>query len=71
VLRPGGTLIATDSLASDALHHFHEGDTYNPVEPGTLFTRLQTIGFDHISVTVDQGLRFTARKPPPEPDAAG
>ena len=28
VLRPGGALIASDSLASDGLHHFHEGDTY-------------------------------------------
>src|SRR5215469_16924966 len=27
VLRPGGVLIASDSLPSDGLHHFHEGDT--------------------------------------------
>ena len=33
VLRPGGVLICSDSLASNDLHHFHEGDTYNPVEP--------------------------------------
>ena len=49
VLRPGGTLIGSDSLPSDGLHQFHEGDTYNPVEPAALLTRLQTIGFadDH------------------------
>jgi ubiquinone/menaquinone biosynthesis C-methylase UbiE len=64
VLRPGGTLFASDSLPSDDLHHFHVDDTYNPVEPGTLFTRLQTIGFDHMTLSVDLGLRFRARKPP-------
>jgi ubiquinone/menaquinone biosynthesis C-methylase UbiE len=46
VLRPGGMLIGSDSLASDELHHFHEGDVYNPIEPASLFTRLQTVGFD-------------------------
>ena len=34
VLRPGGVLVGSDSLPSDELHHFHEGDTYNPIEPG-------------------------------------
>lgn len=66
VLRPGGTLLGSDSLASDELHHFHEGDTYNPVEPASLLTRLQTIGFDWITIAVDRGLRFRARKPVPE-----
>ncbi len=65
VLKPGGTLVASDSLASDDLHHFHEGDTYNPIDPGTLFTRLQTIGFDHVTISADYGLRFRARKPEP------
>jgi hypothetical protein len=36
----------------------------NPIEPGTLFTRLQTIGFDHIAVAVEEAVRFRARKPP-------
>jgi hypothetical protein len=31
--------------------------------------RLQTIGFDKITVTADAGLRFAAAKPPPEPTA--
>lgn len=65
VLKPGGTLVASDSLASEDLHHFHEGDTYNPIDPGTLLTRLQTIGFDHVSISADYGLRFRARKPEP------
>ena len=34
VLRPGGAFLGSDSLPSDGLHHFHEGDTYNPVAAG-------------------------------------
>jgi hypothetical protein len=63
VLRPGGVLIGSDSLASNDLHHFHAGDTYNPVEPAAFLTRLQTLGFGPITLTVDRGLTFTARKP--------
>ncbi|HEX3689953.1 MAG TPA: class I SAM-dependent methyltransferase [Solirubrobacteraceae bacterium] len=64
VLRPGGTLVGSDSVHSVKLHHFHEGDVYNPIDPGTMFTRLQTIGFDYITVAVEYGMRFRARKPP-------
>jgi ubiquinone/menaquinone biosynthesis C-methylase UbiE len=78
VLRPGGVLIGSDSLASTDLHHFHEGDTYNPVEPASVLPRLQTLGYGKITVTVDGILRFTAHKPAagtqaecgPEADAA-
>jgi SAM-dependent methyltransferase len=63
VLRPGGVLVGSDSLASNELHHFHAGDTYNPVEPAWLLGRLQTLGFGRIAVTVDHGLQFTAHKP--------
>jgi SAM-dependent methyltransferase len=62
VLRPGGTLVGSDSLASEGLHHFHEGDTYNPVEPATLLTRLQTLGFGPITITVGDTLLFRAGK---------
>ena len=62
VLRPGGTLVGSDSLASDRLHHFHEGDTYNPVEPTSLLARLQTLGFAEVSVTAGQRLLFWARR---------
>jgi len=73
VLRPGGTLIASDSLASTTLHEFHEGDTYNPLEPASLLPRLQTIGFGAVMVSVDRGLTFRARKldEPDEPGAPG
>ncbi|MBO0830988.1 MAG: class I SAM-dependent methyltransferase [Actinobacteria bacterium] len=63
VLRPGGVLIGSDSVASDDLHHFHEGDTYNPVEPAALLTRLQTIGFAPVTVTVTYSVLFIAGKP--------
>lgn len=63
LLRPGGYLIGSDSLASDALHRFHEGDTYNPVEPAGLLPRLQTLGFGEVTITVADRLMFRARKP--------
>jgi ubiquinone/menaquinone biosynthesis C-methylase UbiE len=62
VLRPGGVFLGSDSLPSDGLHHFHEGDTYNPVEPAAFLTRLQTVGFGAITLHVGHNLIFTARK---------
>jgi ubiquinone/menaquinone biosynthesis C-methylase UbiE len=50
VLRPGAPLVASDSLASDELRAHHEGDTYNPVDPSTLPSRLTTAGFGHVEV---------------------
>jgi ubiquinone/menaquinone biosynthesis C-methylase UbiE len=65
VLRPGGALIGSDSLASDGLHGFHEGDTYNPVEPSAFLVRLQTVGFAAITLHVSYNLVFTAWKEDP------
>jgi ubiquinone/menaquinone biosynthesis C-methylase UbiE len=65
VLRPGGTFLGSDSLPSDGLHQFHEGDTYNPVEPAAFLTRLQTVGFAAITLHVGYNLIFTARKESP------
>ena len=65
VLRPGGTFLGSDSLGSDDLHHFHEGDTYNPVEPAAFLTRLQTTGFGTITLIVGYNLIFIARKGDP------
>ena len=62
VLRPGGTFLGSDSLPSDGLHRFHEGDTYNPVEPAAFLTRLQTAGFAAVTLRVGHNLIFTARK---------
>jgi ubiquinone/menaquinone biosynthesis C-methylase UbiE len=63
VLRPGGVLIGSDSLASSDLHHFHADDTYNPVDPASVLSRLQTVGFGNVTVIVDDVLKFVAAKP--------
>jgi ubiquinone/menaquinone biosynthesis C-methylase UbiE len=63
VLRPGGWLAGSDSLASNDLHCFHHDDTYNPAEPSTLLVWLRTLGFAPITITVGSELLFTARKP--------
>lgn len=63
VLRPGGSLVGSDSLASDDLHQFHAGDTYNPVEPVWLLIQLRTLGFNPISLRLGDELVFSARKP--------
>ncbi|MGH3202845.1 MAG: class I SAM-dependent methyltransferase [Streptosporangiaceae bacterium] len=65
VLRPGGVLIGSDSLASNDLHHFHVGDTYNPIEPAAALSRLQTLGFGQITIVVDGVFNFIAHKPVP------
>jgi SAM-dependent methyltransferase len=74
VLRPGGVLVGSDSLPSDGLHAFHEGDTCHPVEPATLLVRLQTLGYAAVMVAVEGDgeaggvLMFTARKAGPADD---
>lgn len=45
LLRPGGVLLGADSLASQELHRFHEGDTYNPIDPARLLVFVQAAGF--------------------------
>ena len=45
VLRPGGVLAVADALPRDGLDAFHEGDTYNPIEPDSLPDRLGRVGF--------------------------
>ena len=48
VLRPGGVLVAGDSLASSQLAAGHEGDTYNPIDPDQLPDRLESVGFRRV-----------------------
>ena len=62
VLRPGGVLVGADSLASQGLHEFHEGDTYNPIDAARLLVFLQAAGFGRVMVSAGDGLLFTARK---------
>lgn len=63
VLRPGGVFVAVDSLGSDALCEFHEGDTYNPVDPAGVVARLTAAGFVTAEVaTNEQGWKAVARR---------
>jgi hypothetical protein len=66
VLRPGGVLIGSDSVGSVELHHFHRDDVYNPVNPATLLVRLQTFGYERITLTVGYDMTFVAHKPDPD-----
>ncbi len=63
VLRPGGVLVAGDSLASPELAAHHEGDTYHPIDPDQLPDRLVSVGFRGVQVkTNDFGWVATASK---------
>jgi SAM-dependent methyltransferase len=63
VLRPGAALVASDSLGSDALAGMHDGDTYNPVDPSSLPTRLAAAGFTGVEVKTNEfGWAAVARK---------
>lgn len=72
VLRPGGVLVGSDSRASDDLHQFHEGDTYNPIEAASLLPWLEALGYHRITVSTDGVLSFVAYKPDEDaPDDCG
>jgi SAM-dependent methyltransferase len=69
VLRPGGVLVGSDSLATDERREFHQGDVYNPVEPARLLTWLQGLGCRPITVNVvEDALSFVAYRPEAEGD---
>ena len=62
VLKPGGLLVASDSVASDDLAALHVDDIYNPIDPATLEGRLTTIGFVDIDIDDNEfGWRCHAR----------
>ena len=63
VLRPGGVLVAADGVFNEETKAFHAGDIYNPVDPGTLETRLRAAGFSSAEVQRhDLGWTCTARR---------
>jgi SAM-dependent methyltransferase len=45
VLMPGGALLLADGFDSEGVRAFHQGDTYNPIDPATLPARLTGVGF--------------------------
>jgi SAM-dependent methyltransferase len=64
VLRPGGTLVAVDGEEGEGTRLFHEGDTFNPIDPTSLPARLERAGFADITVRkFDLGWICTATKP--------
>jgi SAM-dependent methyltransferase len=64
VLRPGGLLVASDSVASDELAAFHTDDVYNPIDPDSLEHRLRDVGFVDVDVRVNPfAWAFHARRP--------
>jgi len=70
VLRPGGRFVATDSLDTERIRQAHIDDTYVPLDPATLESRLGAAGFADITLEKsgeyrergDQ-IRVTALKP--------
>jgi SAM-dependent methyltransferase len=54
VVRPGGLFVASDSLPSDDLAAFHEGDTYMPLDPERVRDRLEHSGFADVDVRVNE-----------------
>ena len=54
VLRRGAPIVAVDSVESDGLRAFHEGDTYVPIDPETLPARLLAAGFGGVEVRVNE-----------------
>ena len=54
VLQPGAALVASDSLGSDELEAHHEDDTYNPVDPTSLPSRLAAAGFEQVGVRINE-----------------
>jgi len=70
VLRSGGSFVATDSLDTDRIRQAHIDDTFVPLDPATLGSRLRTAGFADITL-VQSGeyrergdqIRVTALKP--------
>lgn len=50
VLEPGGILVAADGVEDEGSRAFHEGDIYNPIDPGDLGVRLAAAGFTSLDI---------------------
>ena len=64
VIRAGGLVVGSDSMATPARRELHEGDDYLPIDPGGLAGRLTAAGFTDPAVEVhDDRFRFLAAVP--------
>jgi SAM-dependent methyltransferase len=64
VLRPGALFVGQDSLDLEPIRAGHADDTFTPVDPDELGTRLAQVGFGPTDVdVVGFHFRFVARKP--------
>jgi ubiquinone/menaquinone biosynthesis C-methylase UbiE len=59
VVAPGGIVVLSDSVHSDALAAFHVDDTFNPDDPSTLRARLAAAGLTDVSIDANAE-RFVA-----------
>ncbi|OWY60559.1 SAM-dependent methyltransferase [cyanobacterium TDX16] len=73
VLAPGAPFVAVDSLHSDDLEAWHVGDTFNPIDPDGLATRLVAAGMvePEVQMHPDAGWIAHARMPTLSRDRAG
>ena len=63
VLRPGGQFVGVDALDSDGMRAGHINDTFVPVDPDTLGSRLAAAGFESTEIDIgDYQFRFRTRK---------
>jgi SAM-dependent methyltransferase len=63
VLRPGGTFVGVDSLATPLFRLVHLGDTMVTIDPRTFRARLAAAGFTGIEIEVrGHQCRFQARR---------
>lgn len=64
VLKPGGVFAGSDRLGSALFRLIHLRDTYNPVHPDGLETRLRRVGFGDVSTDVaGSTVRWRAFRP--------
>ena len=63
VLRPGGQFVGVDALDSEGMRAGHVDDTFVPVDPDTLGSRLEAAGFNKTEIDIgDYQFRFRTRK---------
>jgi ubiquinone/menaquinone biosynthesis C-methylase UbiE len=61
LLKPGASLVASDSLDNELIRQFHEDDVFVPLNPDTLGHRLEAAGFSEIRIELTEyEVRFAA-----------